>query len=129
MKYFASLYNSFLFSLLISLTLFTSEWLEMRVNIGFVFFGLWLLVFIVLSILSRKKLKLGFIFSLNNLIICFIVAFILYGLERLTIVPASIIREGLHMTSISFGVINIVITIFIVLGLGVLFIGSRKHAA
>ena len=126
MKYFTSLYNSFLISLLISLILFTSEWIEMRVNIGLLFFGIWILAFIILCIVSRKKDKIGFVFTVSNLIICFLVSFILYGLKRLAIVPASIIREGLHITNISFTSINIVISVFLLIGLIFLFIKCKN---
>ena len=126
MKYFTSLYNSFLISLLISLILFTSEWIEMRVNIGLLFFGIWIITFTILCVVSRKIDKIGFVFSISNLIICFLVSFILYGIKRLAIVPASIIREGLHITSISFASINIVISIFLVVGLIFLFITHKN---
>lgn len=126
MKYFTSLYNSFLISLLVSLVLFTSEWLEMRVNVGTIFFGVWILLFVLLSIFSRGKLKIGFVFTLINLIVCLVIGFILYGIDRLLVVPASIIREGIHMTSLSFSCINLVVGVFILIGLVAIFIKNRK---
>lgn len=127
MKYITLLYNSFLWSLVISVTAFTSEWLEMRVNIGTVLFGIWLLLFIILSFISRKKtFKNSFIFTLVNLVICFIYGVILYGIERIGIVPGSIIREGLHMTSIKFSSINIALCILLLIGLVAIFITSNK---
>lgn len=127
MKYITLLYNSFLWALVISITAFTSEWLEMRVNIGTVLFGIWPLLFIILSFIFRKKtLKNSFIFTLVNLVICFIYGFILYGVERIGIVPASIIREGLHMTSMKFSSVNIALCIVLLVGLVVIFITSNK---
>ncbi len=127
MRYITLLYNSFLWALVISITAFTSEWLEMRVNIGTVLFGIWLLLFIILSFIFRKKtFKNSFIFTLVNLVICFIYGVILYGIERIGIVPASIIREGLHMTSIKFSSVNIALCTILLVGLVVIFITSNK---
>lgn len=122
MKYFSILYNSFLWALVISITSFKSEWLEMRLNIGFVFFGLWLAMFAVISLFSRKKtIIMGFTFSIINLVVCSIYGLLLYGIHRLAVVPASIIREGLHITKISFFSINIVLCVFLLAVIIILF--------
>lgn len=122
MKYFPILYNSFLWALVVSITCFKSEWLEMRVNIGLILFALWLVLFTGISLLSRKKTaKLGFTFSAINLVVCSIYGLLLYGIRRLAVVPASIIREGLHITKISFSSINIVLCIFLLAVINILF--------
>ena len=43
MKLLIGIYNSFLWSLLIATLLFNDTWLQMRVNIGYLFFACWLL--------------------------------------------------------------------------------------
>ncbi|KMT22513.1 hypothetical protein [Clostridium cylindrosporum] len=128
MKYFNILYNSFLWSLVIALTSFKSEWLEMRMNIGLLLFGVWIALFIILSLISIKKtLNMSFIFSIINLIVCLGYLAVLYGIERLSIVPASIIREGLNMTSVSFNTINTVLIVFLLVGLVIIFFTSASN--
>jgi hypothetical protein len=123
MKYFSILYNSLLWTLVISITCFKSEWLEMRVNIGHVLFAVWLILFTAISLLSRKKTaKFGFSFSAINLVICLIYSLLLYGIGRLAVVPASIIREGLHLTNIGFSCINVVLFVFLLAGICFLFV-------
>jgi len=128
MKYFSILYNSFLWALAASLASFKSEWLEMRVNIGIILFALWPLMFIGISLISRKKtIKMDFGFSAVNLVICTILGLILYSPGRLAVVPAAIVREGLHMTGISFSSINMVLFVFLAVGIIVLFAGRKLN--
>ncbi|MBU3145165.1 hypothetical protein [Clostridium sp. CF012] len=117
MKYINIIYNSFLWALVIAITSFKSEWLEMRVNIGYIFFATFILLSVILIRISRRKeIKLSGIFTTANLFICTIYATILYGFQRLKVVPASIIREGIHMNKIPFSIINWVLIIIIILG-------------
>lgn len=123
MKYCSILYNSFLWALVVSMTSFKSEWLEMRVNIGFILWALWLVLFTVISLFSRKKtIRIGFTFSALNLVVCSIFGLLLYGVQRLAVVPASIIREGLHITKISFFSINMGLCGFLLAGIIMLFV-------
>ncbi|MBU3189557.1 hypothetical protein K9O30_07635 [Clostridium bowmanii] len=118
MKYFNIVYNSFLWALVIAITSFKSEWLEMRVNIGYIFFASFILLSVILSAISRRKqLILSGVSSTANLFVCTIYAMILYGFQRLKVVPASIIREGIHINKIPFSVINGALLIIIILGL------------
>ena len=117
MKNLNIIYNSFLWALVIASTSFKSEWLEMRVNIGYIFFASFILLSVILiAIPRRKQLKISGAFTTANLFVCTIYAMILYGFQRLKVVPASIIREGMHMNKISFSVINGVLLIIIILG-------------
>lgn len=117
MKYFNSIYNSFLWGMVVAITSFKSEWLEMRVNIGYVFFGVFLTLSVILSLISkRKSLNLRGVVTTVNLCACTIYGIILYGFERLAVVPASILREGLHRNKIPFSTINWVLLIIVVLG-------------
>ncbi len=118
MKYISIIYNSFLWSMVIAITSFKSEWLEMRVNIGYIFFATFILISVILSTIPRRKqLKLTAVFTTVNLFICTVYAMILYGFQRVKVVPASIIREGIHINKIPFLVINWVLFIIITLGL------------
>jgi hypothetical protein len=128
MKYFNIIYNSFLWALVIAITSFKSEWLEMRVNIGYIFFVTFLFLSVILSTIPRRKqLKLSGIFTTANLFICTIYAMILYGFQRLKVVPASIIREGIHMNKIPFSLIDWVLLIIIILGLMLLIIFTNQN--
>ena len=127
MKYFNIIYNSFLWALIIALTSFKSEWLEMRVNIGYIFFGSFIALSLILSLILRKKqLKLSDVFTTGNLFICTTYAMILYGFQRLKIVPASIIREGIHRNKIPFITINWVLFVIIVLGFVLIIIFNKS---
>ena len=55
MKYLNIIYNSFLWAMVIAITSFKSEWLEMRVNIGYIFFGTFIVLSVILSLISRRK--------------------------------------------------------------------------
>lgn len=127
MKYFNIIYNSLLWSMVIAITSFKSEWLEMRVNIGYIFFGSLILLSIILSLTSRRKgLKLSGIFTTTNLILCIIYSMILYGFQRLKVVPASIIREGIHQNKIPFSRINWILLIILILGLVIIIIFDKS---
>lgn len=117
MKYINIIYNSFLWALIIAITSFKSEWLEMRVNIGYIFFATFILISVILSTIPRRKQpKLSGVFTTANLFVCTIYAMMLYGFHRLKVVPASIIREGIHINKIPFSLINWVLLIIIILG-------------
>lgn len=112
------IFNSILWSMAIALSCFKSEWLEMRVNIGYIFFASTLTLSLILFIaLKKKSRKLNLKFTLINSIIIFFYGIFLYGFKRIQIVPASIIREGIHQTRIPFSTINNVILIFLICGI------------
>ncbi|MCB2313525.1 hypothetical protein LGL55_20955 [Clostridium tagluense] len=127
MKYLNIIYNSFLWALVIAITSFKSEWLEMRINIGYIFFVTFIFLSVILSLIPRRKqLKLSGVFTTANLFICTIYAMALYGFQRLKTVPASIIREGIHINKIQFSVINLVLLIIIILGLVLIIIFDKS---
>lgn len=112
------IFNSILWAMAIALSCFKSEWLEMRVNIGYIFFASTLILSIILFIaLKKKSRKLNLKFTLINSIIMFFYGIFLYGFKRIQIVPASIIREGIHQTRIPFSTINNVILIVLICGI------------
>lgn len=112
------IFNSILWAMAIALSCFKSEWLEMRVNIGYIFFASALTLSLILFIaLKKKSRKLNLKFTLINSIIMFFYGIFLYGFKRIQIVPASIIREGIHQTRIPFSTINNVILIVLICGI------------
>ena len=61
MKLLTVTYNSLLWSLLLATFLFNYTWLQMRVNIGYLFFALWLVLIILWELaLRRRQVKPGF---------------------------------------------------------------------
>lgn len=129
MKFLGMLYNSFLWAMLVSLVCFKSEWLEMRVNVGCILFGLWLVLALTAALLlRRRKRRLGPVFTLANLAVCLAVGVFLYGPRRMTVVPAAIIREGLHMTRIPFLFVNLVILLGLAAGLILLFVRRTTNS-
>jgi Uncharacterized conserved protein len=127
MNVFRLLYNSFIWGILISILAFQSEWLEMRVNIG-VFIPIVIVLCLIVGTLL-KKLGKGHLLHLNltatiiNVIACAIISLVVLGMERIQVVPASIVREGMKVTNISFDSINIILLLILIVGLILCFFG------
>lgn len=118
MIYVKILFNSMLWAMAIALGCFKSEWLEMRVNIGYIFFASTIILSIISFILQKNKpIKFDLKFTLINTIIMSAYGIFLYGFKRIQIVPASIVREGLHQTKLPFSLINNIFLIIIVCGI------------
>lgn len=120
MKFFTTLYNSFLWSLLIAFIMFKNVWLEMRINVGSVLFILWILFFIIFY--KIYFIKNAFKFSIINLIISIMISLVILKPYGLITMPSAIIREGLHLTGI-FGLNYIKIVLIIFIFGGIFFIG------
>jgi len=128
MKYLKIMYNAFLWALVFAITCFKSEWLEMRVNIGYILFIAFGVLTVIFSIyLRKKKLQFGFKFTIINIVICFIYGNFIYGFKRLQVVPASIIREGINITRVPFSKINLILLIILILGLLLILFSDRKE--
>ena len=110
MKAVALIINSFLYAMMIAVTIFGSVWLEMRVNIGWILFIAWALFGVLGYYFTRAKTqRISRSFTLITYTIAFVYSFLLLGWQRLAIVPAAIIREGIGMTKLPFLTINIVL--------------------
>ena len=116
MKWFKIFYNCFMWAMIIALTCFQNTWLQMRVNTGYIFYSSWLILTLVLGLVLRKR-QLGTVFSIINLIFATGYGLFLFGWKRLQIVPASLLREGIHQTAVKFSVINRIVLLFIVIGM------------
>ncbi|WP_302367270.1 hypothetical protein [Brachyspira aalborgi] len=104
--------------------MFKNTWIEMRINIGTVMFILWILFFIIFY--KLYFIKNIFKFSIINFIIFAILSLIILKPYGLISVPSSIIREGLHLTGIlNLNVINAVLSIFIILGILLIYIFKK----
>lgn len=89
---------------------FKNEWLQMRVNTGLIFFGLFAVLAIVFCIIFRKKeVCFNWLFTVCNLAVCTLIGLFVYGFGRMKVVPAALLREGINQTRIPFSQINIVL--------------------
>ena len=121
MNLFTVIYNGFVLGLFFSILAFQSEWLEMRMNVGLIIFITIIISIIIYitAIVKKKRIhkKNLEIFTLGSLGTSFIIALVILGAKRITTLPASIFREALGITNISFGIINIVVLLIILLGI------------
>ncbi|MEI0580253.1 hypothetical protein [Brachyspira pilosicoli] len=125
MRYFIVLYNTFLWAMIISFIMFKNVWLEMRMNIGLCFFIIWALMFIIFAFINKHIIKKYSIFSLINLIICFIIALMILSPSAILYTPSSIIRDGLYAKRLlKLNTINIALFIFMFGGILIILISS-----
>ena len=104
---------------------FKWEWLQMRVNTGLIFFGLWIALTLGLVLVSRKKeIDLCWKFTAGNLVVCTLIGLVVYGFSRMQIVPAALLREGINQTRIPFGTVNIVLLAVTVGGFAAILAGD-----
>ena len=124
------IYNTSLWAMTISMLLGMWAWLAMRINMGWIFYGLWLVLAIVFILI--KKLACGWKFTCINVAVCGIINFVVFGIDKLKILPAARVREGIMMYTLNLGLVNTVIMAFLVVGLAlILFFGlkdSKKKA-
>ncbi|MDT2641122.1 hypothetical protein P7D31_13545 [Enterococcus dongliensis] len=121
------LYNSFWWAMTLALICFSNEWLQMRINTGWIFFGSWLLLVLLLTrFMTRHLYLISGQFAFFNAVGCFALSIFVIGWQRLSIVPASLIREGLHQTTLPFSVINQVLSIWLVVGGGLIAVSNFR---
>jgi len=117
MKVYRLIYNSFIWGMLVSILAFQNTWLEMRMNIGIIipiFMALFLAVGILLEKAGKEQLlSLSKEFTIINVLACTGMSLLVLGFQRIKVVPASIVREGLKLTNISFDTMNIVLLILV----------------
>lgn len=123
----ARLYNSITLGMLASVLMFQVTWLEMRVNIGWLFFGTVAVLFTLQTVIKPLRKICGtFTASALSLVVSCAGVYSVLGFGSMKIIPASIIREGIMQTRIPFSTINTAIIITAVVGLAVVFF-SRKN--
>lgn len=119
MKWFKVIYNCSLVSFLLAILCFSNEWLQMRVNTGMIFFASWLFLSFVVGFLTwRKQLQVQRRVTLVIVIGCVLISWLVLGSDSLTVVPAALLREGLHQPMLPFSVINLSLLSWLVLGTG-----------
>lgn len=121
MKFFILIYNGFIWGLLVAVMATRSLWLDMRISIGMIIPTI-ILFTIIVGLIAKNRLIITLKFTLVNLILCFVLTFLILGTKRLAVVPASIIRESIKMTSMSFSIVNWVLLISLALGLIVIWV-------
>lgn len=124
---FNCFYNACVLSMLISVVLFQNAWLEMRVNLGHVFFVLAVVLFAFQVLVKPlRKFCAEFKASVLCLAISSVGVWCMLGFERLQIIPASIIREGIMQHNLSFSAINTALIICAVTGLILAYLLRRR---
>ncbi|MGC4018244.1 MAG: hypothetical protein QM793_02715 [Muricomes sp.] len=116
MKYFKVFYNCSIWAMVIALSCFHNTWLQMRINTGYVFYGSGLVLTILICI-TAEKWEPGIFFTIINVILSAVYGYVLYGWKRLQVVPASLLREGIHQPVMKFAAINGAIFAFLIAGL------------
>jgi hypothetical protein len=125
MKTFQIIYNSLIWGLIVAILAFQSVWLEMRMNIG-IFVPIVAIIAIIVLAMMKKGQLLTFKFSLVNLLVGLIVSVFTLGFRRIMVVPASIVREGLGITQVSFSNMNIILMIILIGGLILIYFNNKK---
>lgn len=122
----SKIYNAAFIGMTLSIILGKWAWLNMRMNMGWIFFGMWLIVAVVFCCI--KKLNCGWKFTAISVVANLALQVIMIGMKGMGITIASRIREGLMMSSyVPFGTINIIVSIIAVLGLAlVLYLTVNK---
>ena len=125
MKSFALLYNSFLWATALAVALFRITWLEMRVNMGWILFGLWAILALCAHLRGLRPGRIGTAVSLAGATGC---CALLLGWERLFAVPAFILREGLGINRMPVDMINLVLAGVLLFGWSIITFGTKGKA-
>jgi len=116
MNFFILIYNSLIWGLLVAVLVTNNLWLDMRIKVGLIIPAV-LIISVLAGVLTKSKLIRTPEFTLANVVFCFLITFLLLGAQRLVVLPASIIRETINLTFISFSEINWGLSITLILGL------------
>ena len=113
-RLFSKLYNSALWAMAAALYCSGIPVIA-KMNIGWVFFGLWLGLFAIALIV--RKLRCGVIFTLVSVAASLAAIFLLCGSAgALGRKPAGIVRMGLGLRTVPFRTFNIIFIAFIIVG-------------
>ena len=106
-----ALFNGALWAMAIALVFSKWTWLEMRFNVGWILIGAWVVLFAL--ILWRVEKPLGLAFSIANALTCACVFFAFSGgIAGIQMIPASLLREGLHQIGWSIVAVNAGMLVF-----------------
>ncbi len=100
---FSKFYNCAIWAMTVGLLLGLWLWLAMRVNLGLIFYAAWLFLFVVFCLI--RKLRFGWKFTAINVAVCAVFNLVVFGVNKLSSLPAVRIREGLgrkwHLGTVS----------------------------
>lgn len=113
-RFFNKFYNCALWGMVAAMLSGQNVWIGMRVNLGWIFYGVWLLTLIVFGCIRR--LHFGWKFTSSNVAACAAVSLIVFGTRKLQTLPAAILREGLGQTHWHLGTVGTGILIFLIVG-------------
>ena len=114
-RLFSKLYNSGLWAMVISLICSDIPVIAGKMNMGWLFFGLWLGLFAIALIFRR--FSCGVTFTAVSVIVSIAAVFFLCGsAAALGRKPAGIVRMGLGLRTVPFSTFNTVFTIFTIAG-------------
>lgn len=126
MRFLRKFYNCALWGMTAALLASMSIFVSMRMNLGWIFFGVWILLLLVFGLLRR--FETGRKFTGINLLACTLINLVLLGPDKLENLPAAVIREGLAQTRWSLDTINLVLLVFVVLGYAFVFVSDRRQS-
>lgn len=119
-------YASAFIAMTLSILLGKWAWLNMRMNMGWIFLGIWVILAIVLYFV--KRLNVGIKFSVANVAINIVLQVLFIGTKGLFSIPASRLREGFMLSSnVTFHTMNMVILAFAVLGMALVIFMNLKN--
>ena len=117
-------YNTSLWAMTISMLLGKWAWLGMRMNLGWVFYGGWILFAVILILI--RKFSCGWKFTCINVAVFTVLNFVIFGYDKLKILPAARLREGIMMPTLKLSAVNTVMVAFLVIGFAlILFFGLK----
>ncbi len=127
-----ALFNSALWAMVIALCCFKWTWLEMRFNVGWIFYGVWIIAFAL--IVWRVPKPLGFKFSVINTVVSLVIGLVVCrGVTGILLIPACVIREGVGFTTWNIDAINVTVFAFMAICLLIIaileFAGPRKRSS
>ncbi len=117
-------YNSAFWGMAIAVLCTRSISLAMRVNVGWIFYGGWLILFLLSLMFS--SLKCGTRFTVINAVFCSLVILVGSG-SAIMVTPAATARMGIGMVDAPLGLFNTIIMAFVAVGfLLVIVLNSRR---
>ena len=114
-RIFSKLYNSALWAMVLALICSGIPAIAGPVNIGWVYLGLWLLVFAIALLV--KKLRCGPVFTLISTVVSIAAMYFLCGSPAaLARKPAGILRMGIGLRTIPLSTFNMIFIIALIVG-------------
>lgn len=128
-KLFGKIYNGAFLGMTLSMVAGLNTWLNMRINMGWVFLAFWILTTIILCCI--KKINAGWKFTCGNVVLNLVFQVLFFGAKKMTITPASRLREAFMLPStVSFGTLNIIMIVVAIVGLVlIVYLNKKKEAA